>query len=129
VRAEALEDLMDQVNDLETTAVNDLRTAVFAQIENLEQATLRVNNKRALRLDRMKQKAQELSPERSAELQEGIRGKMRERRLSFMERMQTDRGRRSARGLIRAGSASLLTMAISRRTLTLRKRRRRSPTM
>jgi hypothetical protein len=92
VRAEALEDLMDQVNDLETTAVNDLRTAVFAQIENLEQATLRVNNKRALRLERMKQKAQELSPERSAELQEGLRGKMRERRLSFMERMQTDRG-------------------------------------
>jgi hypothetical protein len=92
VRAEALEDLMDQVNDLETTAVNDLRTAVFAQIENLEQATLRVNNKRALRLDRMKQRAQELSPERSSELQEGIRAKMRERRLSFMERMQTDRG-------------------------------------
>jgi archaellum component FlaC len=92
LRAEALEDLIDQVNDLETTAVNDLRTAVFAQIENLEQATLRVNNKRALRLDRMKQRAQELSPERSAELQEGIRAKMRERRLSFMERMQTDRG-------------------------------------
>lgn len=90
-REAALDDLMERLDDLESgRPQEELYQNIRENYNNMIEASVRINNRRAGRLEKLKEKAAALDPETSGRIQQKLRSDIDNRRLEFMDRLQTD---------------------------------------
>lgn len=78
-----LEERLAALQDLDRDA---LRQELTALKESLAKASNVVNNKRALRLQKLRERADALKPEKQAEIAKALTDKIKERRYNFLQR-------------------------------------------
>lgn len=94
IREEALDDLFARLDDLENPENRDqVKELLGEQIENLQRATLSVNNKRALRLAKLRDDVERFTPERQKALLDEKELNLRAARQSLFEDVRAKGGR------------------------------------
>ena len=112
IREEALDDLFERLDDLENPENRgQVKELLSEQIENLQKASLSVNNKRALRLNKLRDDVTRFDPQKQKALVDETRANLADKRLQFVEDLQLKDGARitkrtdpSGRGLLADGS-------------------------
>lgn len=84
IRAEGLSELETRLNNLENLDRESLRNELLDLQRSLAEASNKVNNKRAARLQKLQERAAALSPERQAEIAGEAQRKIRDRRVQFL---------------------------------------------
>lgn len=87
-REQALNDLLAQIEDLRNAqSRGDISRLVEEQLNNVRQATVRVVSKRAARLEKMYEKAQQLDATQNTKIRSELEARVQRRRLEFMSEM------------------------------------------
>lgn len=125
IREEALDELMERLDELEApenrAAVQDLLTE---QIDNLKRANLAVNNKRAVRLEKLRNDVTKFDPQKQAARVSELERDLGNSRLQFLERLQdtaqiTARTDPSGRGLLADGGKLTDNISVSQTARTM----------
>ena len=91
IRAEALDEYYAKLDDLDNADVDLAKEILGDALEDLAKAAQKVNDKRAVRAQKLREQAESIDPGRAAEQADALRNSARQRRTEFM-------GRASQRG-------------------------------